>query len=112
MTSVLLDEQIAKLTEPVISGAYFVFAKGPPVEQVSVDPWNASWAGWRNAPLNGEPVAVHDTDPNWRKAWRWRSMRTFARPLVDVTDQTALKDLVISPLLTMIREHQAPDPSL
>ena len=64
------------------------------------------WADWRNTPMDGSPIEVLDTDANWKQDWGWRYMKTFARPLVEVTNETVLKETIITPLLEMIRVHR------
>jgi hypothetical protein len=108
MISLILDEEIEKLTEPVLAGTEFVFPDTTPEEKIWVGPWNASWAGWRKAPLDGSPIIVDDNDQHWNKSWGWRYMKTFARPLVNVTSQSTLQELIVAPLLGLLREPQEP----
>ena len=104
----LLDESDFKLTEPIISGALFVFPEGTASEKVRVEAWNAHWAGWRTTRLDGTPLSVDDSDPYFEKGWGYCRVQFFAIPLVEVENQAALKGRVIDPLLRMINENKSP----
>lgn len=103
MISLLLDEEKHyALKEPLICGLFFLFPEGTREEDVSVDPWNALWPGWRDAPTDGTPIAVDEHDSEWKAKWGWRYMQAFARPLVEVTNQDTLKEKLVDPLLAAI----------
>jgi hypothetical protein len=106
MTSVLLDEKDDySLTEPLVCGLFFVFPEGTPPRDVSVEPWNALWPGWRGALPDGSQVVIDETDPYWKNKWGWRYMKAFACPLVEITSQDALKEKIIDPLLAEIAAY-------
>jgi hypothetical protein len=103
MVSVLLDEvnESVKFTEPVVAGGYFLMSS----EQEALGSWNASWFLWRGQAADGRPYTVADSDPDWKSSWGWGWHEGFARPLVAVTDQAKLEELVVNPLLAMIKAH-------
>ena len=106
MTSLLLDEHDEyKLTEPLVCGLYFVFPEETPKDEVSVEPWNALWPGWMEAPKDGSPVVLDENYEYWKQKWGFRYAKMFARPLVDVANQDALNEKVIQPLQAMIDAH-------
>ncbi len=51
---------------------------------------------------DGTPVVLGDTDEEWKEKCGWRYMQTFARPLVEVTNQDAMKEKIVEPLLALI----------
>jgi hypothetical protein len=63
------------------------------------------WPGWRGALPDGSQVVIDDKDPYWKNKWGWQYMKTFARPLVQITSQDELRDKIIDPLLTEIAAY-------
>ena len=108
MVAVLLDDyqRDYKLPEPVVSGSYFVFPEGTPEDKVRLDFWQCRWFGWSEAPTNGSPAAIDDSDPNWKPTYDWNYMQVFGQPLAEVTNETLLKERVIDPLLKLIGESK------
>ncbi len=108
MVSVLLDDvdESSRLTEPVVAAGYFLMSSGLGVP----DNWHACWFGWRGEAPDGRPYSVADTDPNWKSNWGWRWHEGFARPLVSVTDQASLENLIVNPFLAMIAAHKEASP--
>lgn len=110
MVAVLLDDvnESVKFTEPVVAGGYFLMSS----KQEALGNWNASWFLWRGQAADGRSYTVADSDPGWKSGWGWRWHEGFARPLVAVTDQAKLEELVVSPLLAMIASHMQPSPAI
>ncbi len=101
--SLLLDdyEMEFKLTEPVVSGSYFVLAS----EGAQLKRWHTCWFAYRSPPLDGTPLTINNTDRHWDPGWGWSHMQVFGRPLVEVTSQALLQQMITDPLLRLIRQH-------
>jgi hypothetical protein len=106
--SLLLDDHDMdfKLTEPVVTGSYFDFTGATAEEKLQLKRRHACWFGYRSPPLDGTPLTITDTDPSWAPSWRWRHMQVFGRPLVEVTSQASLQQVITDPLLHLIRQHR------
>ena len=107
IVSVLIDDfdMGYTLTEPAVSGAYFVLPDETPSNQCWLEKWNACWVGYRSVPLDGSPYTVDMNDPYWKPVNRFKYMQVFGRPLVEITNQDALKEKIIDPLLGLIAAY-------
>ncbi len=105
MIAVLLDDykRDFKLQEPVVSAYYFVFPEKAAAEKL--DFWQAHWFGWCEAPTDGTPIALDDSHTDWEPWCIWKYMEVFGRPLVEVTNETALKEKIVDPLVRLIQEN-------
>jgi len=108
MVAVLLDDYQLdyKLLEPVVSASYFVFPKETAEEKIRLDFSQCRWFGWSKVPTNGTPATIDDSDPRWKPTYVWKYMQVFGQPLVEVTNETVLKEKVIDPLLRLIKENK------
>jgi len=108
MIAVLLDDykiEEYELEEPVVSGSYFVFPKKMEMDKVKLDFYQSRQFGWCEAGVDGTPVEMNDSDKYWLKEYGWKYMQVFGRPLVEVTNEEALKEKIIDPLLSLIHQR-------
>jgi hypothetical protein len=109
--SLLLDdhEMDFRIAEPVISGSYFVFPEETAEQKHKLKKSrHACWVGYRSVGLDGKPLTIDEKDPGWDSKWGWKYMQVFGRPLVEVTSQAQLKEMITDPLLHLIRQRIEP----
>jgi len=110
MIAVLLDDhkiEEYKLEEPVVSGSYFVFPKEMATDKIKVDFYQSRQFGWCEAEADGIPVGMDNSDEYWLEEYGWNFMEVFGRPLVEITNEEALKEKIIDPLLQLIDQKFA-----
>jgi hypothetical protein len=107
VTLLLDDSDITdfRLSEPTVSGSFFTFPVEIPEDKVYLDRWNACWFGYCQASLDGTPCTIDKTDSDWQASWRWDYMQVFGRPLVGITSQEVLSELIVVPLLKLVENH-------
>jgi len=102
MVSVLLDDDAVdyKLDQPVVSASCYVMQPG----KKELLYWNCRWFGWWELEADGtvERIGKDDKDAAWKPSWGWDEMHVFGRPLVEITDEAKLKELIIDPLFKLI----------
>ena len=107
MIAVLLDDyqREYKMTEPVVSGSYFVFPEQTGDDSLKLEFWQCHWFGWCETLVDGSPSSMDDKDPDWESECGWKYMQVFGRPLVEVTNERLLKERIIDPLLELIEQN-------
>lgn len=94
-----------KLSEPIVSAAYFVFPEDQKDEATKLGSWHTRCFGWCKTPLDGTIDSIDKYKPEWKTTYGGKHMEVFGWPLVDITKETLLKDRIIDPLLQMIDSY-------
>lgn len=105
MIAVLFDDykiEEYELEEPIVSGSYFVFPDEMKMEKIKLDFYQSRQFGWCEACADGTPVEMDDSDKYWLEEYGWKYMEVFGRPLVEITNEEALKEKIVDPLLGLI----------
>ena len=107
MITVLIDnfQRDYKLSEPIVSASYFVFAEDSVENNLKLDFWQCKWFGWCEAKPDGSIISIDETDPEWRRENVWKYMQVFGHPLIEITNETFLKEKIIDPLLQVIDSY-------
>jgi len=107
LVAVLLDDdgRDYRIDEPVVSASYFVFPETDGEWEPRLDFWNAKWFGWCKPGLDGTPGSRDSQHPKWQASYGWTYMQVFGRPLVEIADETKLKELIVDPLLGLVEDH-------
>lgn len=104
IVTVFLDDYQREynLSEPIVSGSYFVFPEEQTEETIKLDYWHTRCLGWCKVNLDGTPDSVDNHKPDWKATYGWEHMEVFGWPLVEITEENMLKQRIIDPLLEMI----------
>lgn len=107
MIAVLFDDykEEYKLEEPVVSGSYFVFPEKMEPEKIKLDFYQSRQFGWCEAAMDGISVEMDDSDKYWYKEYGWKYMLVFGHPLVEISNEEALKVKIINPLIALIERN-------
>jgi len=108
MVAVLLDDfqQEYKLTEPIVSASYFVFPSGISEKKMVLEYWQSRWFGWCSCLPDGTLLYVDENnDDLYEQEFNWNYMGVFGRPLVEISNEKLLKDLLIDPLVKHINNY-------
>ena len=94
-----------RLNEPIVSASYFVFSEDKEEGDIKLDFWHTRCFGWCKTPPDGTQDSIDKYKPEWKANYGWNHMEAFGWPLVEITNETSLKDRIIDPLLEMIDKH-------
>lgn len=107
------DEAVTGIDNALISGGYLEFEDGK--EEASLEwAWacvSHAWMGEEDGSRkdDGTGYSVNPVEEWGQKYWKGlKTVKTFARPLDDITSAAALKEQVIQPLLDMLSQHSSP----
>jgi hypothetical protein len=90
-----------RLAEPVVAASYFVYPGGIPKKPATAYA-GCQWFGRLAVPSDGACCRIDASHRLWKQDLKWTSMEVFGWPLVAITDESRLQELVIAPLLRLL----------
>lgn len=109
ITVILDDHDLGfTITEPFVSASYFVLMDEIPESNCFLDKWHALWGGYREITLDGTPETVNDDDEHWKPSNRFKHMRVFGRPLLEIGNQESLLERIVNPLIGLVSAYHKP----
>jgi len=104
MIAIILMDDIEykyELLEPVVAASVFKVA-----DDFRIYGWQAHFFGWNKVSSDGKPLTMKKKDePDWKSSWGWSELTMLGRPLVEITNEGQLAELVIQPVLKLINKR-------
>jgi len=94
-----------KLSEPIVAASYFAFPDDKTADTIKLEFWHTRCFGWCKTAHDGTIGSIDNYEPDWKRTYGWEHMEVFGWPLVEITNESLLKERIIDPLIQMIDRY-------